>query len=76
MMEILSRQARSYMCSCQGNVLCFTIDFGSGFTCSEGSSKVTFLPKLLDIWCSLGACLQPADDRLGGANRWDPLIHV
>ncbi|CAF94277.1 unnamed protein product, partial [Tetraodon nigroviridis] len=32
-------QSKSYMCSCQGAVLCFTIDFGSGFTCSEGSSK-------------------------------------
>ncbi|KAK5916370.1 hypothetical protein CgunFtcFv8_011360 [Champsocephalus gunnari] len=27
------------MCSSQGNVLCFTIDFGSGFTSSESSSK-------------------------------------
>lgn len=28
------------MCSSQGNVLSFTIDFASGFTCSEGNSKV------------------------------------
>ncbi|KAM7376690.1 hypothetical protein PAMP_006403 [Pampus punctatissimus] len=31
--------SKSYMCSSQGSVLCFTIDFGSGFTCSEGASK-------------------------------------
>uniref|UniRef100_A0A3P9BK53 Syntrophin, gamma 2 n=1 Tax=Maylandia zebra TaxID=106582 RepID=A0A3P9BK53_9CICH len=33
------QQSKSYMCSSQGNVLCFTIDFASGFTCSESTSK-------------------------------------
>ncbi|TWW72597.1 Gamma-2-syntrophin, partial [Takifugu flavidus] len=26
--------------TCQGNLLSFTIDFGSGFSCSEGPSKI------------------------------------
>uniref|UniRef100_A0A667WK10 Syntrophin, gamma 2 n=1 Tax=Myripristis murdjan TaxID=586833 RepID=A0A667WK10_9TELE len=38
-MEVLRLRSKTYMCSSQGNVLCFTIDFESGFTCSEGSSK-------------------------------------
>ncbi|XP_078145690.1 gamma-2-syntrophin [Centroberyx gerrardi] len=38
-MEVQRIRSKSYMCSSQGNVLCFTIDFGSGFTCSEGTSK-------------------------------------
>ncbi|XP_063764274.1 gamma-2-syntrophin isoform X1 [Eleginops maclovinus] len=38
-LEVQRIRSKSYMCSSQGNVLCFTIDFGSGFTCSEGSSK-------------------------------------
>lgn len=33
------------MCSSQGNVLSFTIDFASGFTCSEGNSKVKEGPR-------------------------------
>uniref|UniRef100_A0A3B3DFU4 Syntrophin, gamma 2 n=1 Tax=Oryzias melastigma TaxID=30732 RepID=A0A3B3DFU4_ORYME len=33
--EVQRIQSKSYMCSSQGTVLCFTIDFGSGFTCSE-----------------------------------------
>lgn len=41
-MFILSQQSKSYMCSSQGNVLCFNIDFKSGFTCSEGTSKVKY----------------------------------
>uniref|UniRef100_A0A8D3DF68 Syntrophin C-terminal PH domain-containing protein n=1 Tax=Scophthalmus maximus TaxID=52904 RepID=A0A8D3DF68_SCOMX len=38
-LEVQRIRSKSYMCSSQGNVLCFTIDFGSGFTCSEGPSK-------------------------------------
>ncbi|XP_045919161.1 gamma-2-syntrophin isoform X2 [Micropterus dolomieu] len=38
-LEVQRIRSKSYMCSSQGNVLCFTIDFGSGFTCSEGTSK-------------------------------------
>ncbi|XP_020500273.2 gamma-2-syntrophin isoform X1 [Labrus bergylta] len=38
-LEVQRIQSKSYMCSSQGNVFCFTIDFGSGFTCSDGSSK-------------------------------------
>ncbi|XP_061599566.1 gamma-2-syntrophin isoform X2 [Cololabis saira] len=38
-LEVQRIRSKSYMCSSQGNVMCFTIDFGSGFTCSEGSSK-------------------------------------
>ncbi|XP_073338996.1 gamma-2-syntrophin isoform X2 [Pagrus major] len=38
-LEVQRLQSKSYMCSSQGNVLCFNIDFKSGFTCSEGNSK-------------------------------------
>uniref|UniRef100_A0A3Q1FE97 Syntrophin, gamma 2 n=1 Tax=Acanthochromis polyacanthus TaxID=80966 RepID=A0A3Q1FE97_9TELE len=38
-LEVQRIRSKSYMCSSQGNVLCFTVDFGSGFTCSEGTSK-------------------------------------
>uniref|UniRef100_UPI0037E82DBB gamma-2-syntrophin n=1 Tax=Semicossyphus pulcher TaxID=241346 RepID=UPI0037E82DBB len=38
-LEVQRTQSKSYMCSSQGIVLCFTIDFGSGFNCSEGTSK-------------------------------------
>uniref|UniRef100_A0A671WM41 Syntrophin, gamma 2 n=1 Tax=Sparus aurata TaxID=8175 RepID=A0A671WM41_SPAAU len=38
-LEVQRLQSKSYMCSSQGNVLCFNIDFKSGFTCSEGTSK-------------------------------------
>uniref|UniRef100_A0A665TKA3 Syntrophin, gamma 2 n=1 Tax=Echeneis naucrates TaxID=173247 RepID=A0A665TKA3_ECHNA len=38
-LEVQRIRSKSYMCSSQGNVLCFTIDFGVGFTCSEGTSK-------------------------------------
>uniref|UniRef100_A0A3B4UMI4 Syntrophin, gamma 2 n=1 Tax=Seriola dumerili TaxID=41447 RepID=A0A3B4UMI4_SERDU len=38
-LEVQRIRSKSYMCSSQGNVLCFTIDFGLGFTCSEGTSK-------------------------------------
>ncbi|XP_076017143.1 gamma-2-syntrophin isoform X2 [Genypterus blacodes] len=38
-MEVQRIRSKSYACSSQGNVLSFTVDFGSGFTCSEGSSK-------------------------------------
>ncbi|XP_034419297.1 gamma-2-syntrophin isoform X2 [Cyclopterus lumpus] len=37
--EVQRIRSKSYMCSSLGNVLCFTIDFGSGFTCSEGNAK-------------------------------------
>ncbi|KAM8915946.1 gamma-2-syntrophin [Spinachia spinachia] len=37
--EVQRIRSKSYMCSSQGNVLSFTVDFGSGFTCSEGPSK-------------------------------------
>uniref|UniRef100_A0A3B4ZZH8 Syntrophin gamma 2 n=1 Tax=Stegastes partitus TaxID=144197 RepID=A0A3B4ZZH8_9TELE len=42
-LEVQRIRSKSYMCSSQGNVLCFTVDFGSGFTCSEGTSKVNVL---------------------------------
>ncbi|KAJ7988672.1 hypothetical protein DPEC_G00311650 [Dallia pectoralis] len=38
-MEVQRLGSKTYMCSSQGKVLCFTIDFGSGFTCSETSSR-------------------------------------
>lgn len=38
--SIVCQQSKSYVCSCHGKVLSFTIDFGLGFSCSEGSSKV------------------------------------
>ncbi|KAM9777335.1 gamma-2-syntrophin [Neosynchiropus ocellatus] len=38
-LEVQRIRSKSYMCSSQGNVLCFTIDFGSGFTCSEATTK-------------------------------------
>ncbi|XP_041827304.1 gamma-2-syntrophin isoform X3 [Melanotaenia boesemani] len=38
-LEVQRIRSKSYMCSSQGSLLCFTIDFGSGFTCSEGNSK-------------------------------------
>uniref|UniRef100_A0A4W5Q341 Syntrophin, gamma 2 n=1 Tax=Hucho hucho TaxID=62062 RepID=A0A4W5Q341_9TELE len=40
-MEVQRVGSKTYMCSSQGKVLCLTIDFGSGFTCSESSSKNT-----------------------------------
>ncbi|KAF7663286.1 hypothetical protein LDENG_00212870 [Lucifuga dentata] len=38
-MEVQRIRSKGYICSSQGNVLCFTVDFGSGFTCSENTSK-------------------------------------
>ncbi|XP_068608139.1 gamma-2-syntrophin [Brachionichthys hirsutus] len=38
-LEVQRIRSKSYTCSSQGDVLCFTVDFGSGFTCSEGTSK-------------------------------------
>ncbi|CAB1330536.1 unnamed protein product [Coregonus sp. 'balchen'] len=38
-MEVQRVGSKTYMCSSQGKVLYFTIDFESGFTCSESSSK-------------------------------------
>uniref|UniRef100_A0AAQ4R2K1 PDZ domain-containing protein n=1 Tax=Gasterosteus aculeatus aculeatus TaxID=481459 RepID=A0AAQ4R2K1_GASAC len=37
--EVQRIRSKSYMCSSQGSVLSFTVDFGSGFSCAEGSSK-------------------------------------
>uniref|UniRef100_A0A6Q2YCX3 Syntrophin C-terminal PH domain-containing protein n=1 Tax=Esox lucius TaxID=8010 RepID=A0A6Q2YCX3_ESOLU len=37
--EVQRVGSKTYLCSSQGKVLCFTIDFGSGFTCSESSSQ-------------------------------------
>uniref|UniRef100_A0AAV2JFP7 Syntrophin C-terminal PH domain-containing protein n=1 Tax=Knipowitschia caucasica TaxID=637954 RepID=A0AAV2JFP7_KNICA len=36
---MLCPQTKSYMCSSQGSVLCFTVDFDSGFSCSQSPSK-------------------------------------
>ncbi|XP_054652216.1 gamma-2-syntrophin isoform X3 [Dunckerocampus dactyliophorus] len=33
-------KTKSYMCSNHGTTLCFTIDFDSGFTCSDRSSNI------------------------------------
>ncbi|KAK7904614.1 hypothetical protein WMY93_017221 [Mugilogobius chulae] len=38
-MEVQRIRTKSYMCSSQGTVLCFTVDFDSGFSCSESTSK-------------------------------------
>ncbi|XP_035287451.1 gamma-2-syntrophin [Anguilla anguilla] len=39
-MEVQRVQSKTYTCSSQGKVLRFIIDFESGFTCTECSSKV------------------------------------
>uniref|UniRef100_A0A3B3YXU6 PDZ domain-containing protein n=1 Tax=Poecilia mexicana TaxID=48701 RepID=A0A3B3YXU6_9TELE len=38
-LEVQRVGSKSYMCSSQGSVLSFTLDFGSGFTCSDVTSK-------------------------------------
>ncbi|XP_023695137.1 gamma-2-syntrophin [Paramormyrops kingsleyae] len=38
-MEVQRTRSKTYLCSSQGKILCFTIDFESGFTCSESSTK-------------------------------------
>ncbi|XP_076835125.1 gamma-2-syntrophin isoform X2 [Brachyhypopomus gauderio] len=38
-MEVQRTGSKTYMCSSQGNIVCFTIDFESGFSCSESISK-------------------------------------
>nr|XP_055028719.1 gamma-2-syntrophin [Misgurnus anguillicaudatus] len=38
-MEVQRVQSKSYTCSSQGKIQCFTIDFQSGFSCSENVSK-------------------------------------
>uniref|UniRef100_A0A1A8I5N9 Syntrophin, gamma 2 n=1 Tax=Nothobranchius kuhntae TaxID=321403 RepID=A0A1A8I5N9_NOTKU len=38
-LEVQRIRSKSYLCSSQGSVLSFTIDFTYGFSCSEGSSK-------------------------------------
>ncbi|KAI4905456.1 hypothetical protein NFI96_028089 [Prochilodus magdalenae] len=37
--EVQRAGSKTYMCSSQGKILCFTIDFESGFSCSESISK-------------------------------------
>ncbi|XP_015231813.1 PREDICTED: gamma-2-syntrophin [Cyprinodon variegatus] len=37
-LEVQRVRSKSYMCSSQGTVLSFTIDFGSGFSCSDVAS--------------------------------------
>nr|XP_057946312.1 gamma-2-syntrophin-like isoform X1 [Doryrhamphus excisus] len=39
-LEVQRMRTKSYMCSNHGTTLCFTIDFDSGFTCSDGSSNM------------------------------------
>lgn len=38
-LEVQRIRTKSYICSSQGNVVCFSVDFDSGFTCSESPSK-------------------------------------
>ncbi|XP_041107497.1 gamma-2-syntrophin [Polyodon spathula] len=38
-MEVQRTGSKTYMCSSQGKLLCFIIDFGTGFTCFENISK-------------------------------------
>lgn len=33
-------QSKTYMCSWQGDTLCFTVDFALGFTCFDSKTKV------------------------------------
>ncbi|XP_056333666.1 gamma-2-syntrophin [Danio aesculapii] len=40
-MEVQRVRSKSYMCSSQGKILCFTVDFESGFSCSDSLSKKT-----------------------------------
>ncbi|XP_075879559.1 gamma-2-syntrophin isoform X2 [Nelusetta ayraudi] len=39
-LEVQRIRSKSYLCSSQGNLLSFTVDFASGFACSEGNSKM------------------------------------
>ncbi|XP_011919419.1 PREDICTED: gamma-2-syntrophin [Cercocebus atys] len=38
-MEVQRTGSRTYMCSWQGEMLCFTVDFAMGFTCFESKTK-------------------------------------
>nr|XP_044999443.1 gamma-2-syntrophin [Jaculus jaculus] len=38
-MEVQRTGSKTYMCSWQGEVLCFTVDFALGFTCFDGKTK-------------------------------------
>ncbi|XP_033032585.1 gamma-2-syntrophin isoform X1 [Trachypithecus francoisi] len=38
-MEVQRTGSRTYMCSWQGEALCFTVDFALGFTCFESKTK-------------------------------------
>ncbi|XP_043088173.1 gamma-2-syntrophin isoform X4 [Puntigrus tetrazona] len=40
-MEVQRVRTKSYMCSSQGKILCFTLDFETGFSCSDSGSKKT-----------------------------------
>uniref|UniRef100_A0A4W4F677 Syntrophin, gamma 2 n=1 Tax=Electrophorus electricus TaxID=8005 RepID=A0A4W4F677_ELEEL len=42
-MEVQRAGSKTYMCSNLGKILCFTIDFESGFSCSESISKVRLI---------------------------------
>ncbi|XP_078503625.1 gamma-2-syntrophin [Lissotriton helveticus] len=37
--EVQRTGSKTYMCSCQGEALCFTIDFDIGFTCFDSKTK-------------------------------------
>lgn len=41
------------MCSSQGKILCFTVNFESGFSCSESISKVIRTKNMLVLTPSL-----------------------
>ncbi|XP_063569877.1 gamma-2-syntrophin isoform X2 [Pongo abelii] len=38
-LEVQRTRSRTYMCSWQGEMLCFTVDFALGFTCFESKTK-------------------------------------
>ncbi|XP_053567315.1 LOW QUALITY PROTEIN: gamma-2-syntrophin [Bombina bombina] len=38
-MEVQRTGSKTYMGSCQGEIICFTVDFLSGFTCFDSKSK-------------------------------------
>lgn len=40
MLFMLFFQSKTYMCSWQGDTLCFTVDFALGFTCFDSKTKV------------------------------------
>ncbi|XP_069461290.1 gamma-2-syntrophin [Ambystoma mexicanum] len=38
-MEVQRTGSKTYMCSCEGDALCFTVDFALGFTCFDSKTK-------------------------------------